>query len=96
MPAGYGVSHKSKHGGVRVQLTDCLRECLHLCVTSHNFLAQKKFTRRDLGLGAFGELEKTLDAPSPLGAIKRYNCAVCIATVRVHPQRMPARAGWGR
>jgi len=64
---------------------------LHPCIVLHNILAIKKFTWSDLGVCSLRELEKILNAPNAISAIKRYNCVVCIATVRVHLQRMPAR-----
>lgn len=93
MPQVTGVRHKPECQGV--QLTDFLRERLYPCVVLHNNLTFEQFTGSDLGLCSFRKLEKALNAPSALGAVKRYNCVVGIAIVRVHPQRMLAEAGMG-
>jgi len=77
--------------GCTSPLTDFLREGLYLCIVLHNILAIKKFTWSDLGVCPLRELEKIFDAPNAVSAIKRYNCVIYIATVRVHLQRMPAR-----
>ena len=71
-----------KHQSLQRMLTDFLRQFLYPCVVLYNILARNKFARRDLGLCALRELEKTLDVPGALSAVKRYNCVVCIATVR--------------
>jgi hypothetical protein len=86
-----GMSHQSKRQVGQCKLTDFLRECLYPRVILHYRLAPKKFTRSDLRLGTFWKFEKTLDVPgAALRAMKGYDCVVCIATVRVQPQRMPA------
>jgi hypothetical protein len=93
MPQVTRVRHKPNYQGV--QLTDFLRERLYPCVVLHNSLTFEQFTGSDLGLCSFRKLEKVLDAPSALGVVKRYNRAIGIAIVMVHPQRMLAEAEMG-
>jgi hypothetical protein len=69
-------------GDLQLKLTDFLRKFLYPCVLLHNILALKKFARGDLRLCALRELDETLSVPGALGAVERYDCVVCIATVR--------------
>ena len=80
-------------GSATKALTNFFRECLYPRVILHNGFARKKFTRRDLRLSALGEFEKTLNIPRTLCAIECDDCVVCMATIRVQPQRMPAYTG---